>query len=59
MFRKLYNQAESNERWLDMANLGINFLRKYAVNNGERAYFALNEQGKPLWKQRKIIEFRF
>src|SRR5699024_10682813 len=55
MFSKFYNQIEPNLRWLNMAKLGVDFLREHAITDDGRVYFALNEQGAPLWRQRKIF----
>lgn len=55
MFSKLYNSVESNERWLELAELGINFLDAHAIRDDHRVYFSLNREGKPLWMQRKIF----
>lgn len=55
MFSKLYNTVEPKDRWLEMATLGINFLRNHAITEDGRVYFALNEKGQPLWRQRKIF----
>jgi N-acylglucosamine 2-epimerase len=54
MFSKLYNQYDSKTEWLEIAGLGINFLREHAVGM-TNAYFSLNEKGKPVWIQRKIF----
>lgn len=55
MFSKLYNTVEPNDRWLNIAELGINFLREHAPQKDGRLYFSVDEQGQPLWQQRKIF----
>jgi N-acylglucosamine 2-epimerase len=55
MFSKLYNQYDSKTEWLEIAELGINFLRKHAVRPDRRLWFSLTENGKPVWIQRKIF----
>jgi len=55
MFSKLFNQFEPKPEWLEIAGLGIDFLRKHAVRQDRRLYFSLNEHGAPKWIQRKIF----
>ncbi len=55
MFSKLYTTVEQRPEWLDLAKLGIDFLRDYAVTNEGRVYFALTAEGKPIYLQRKIF----
>lgn len=55
MFSKLYCQHEAKPEWLTMAKLGIDFLRSHAVQPDKRLWFSLNEEGKPIWIQRKIF----
>jgi N-acylglucosamine 2-epimerase len=55
MFSKLYNEYQAKAEWLDIARMGVNFLRKHAVLPDKRLYFSLTENGKPVWIQRKIF----
>lgn len=55
MFSKFYNKIEPNPKWLEIAKLGVDFLREHAINDDGRVYFAMNEEGQPLWRQRKIF----
>ncbi len=55
MFSKLYNQVEQKDTWLKVAKNGMDFIRKFALNENKRAYFTLNEKGKPIYLQRKIF----
>lgn len=55
MFSKLYNQHQAKPEWLEIARLGIEFLRKHAVRPDKRLWFSLNKEGKPVWIQRKIF----
>lgn len=55
MFSKLFNDVEQNLRWLKIAELGVNFIRDHAIQKNGRVYFSLNEEGEPLWIQRKIF----
>ena len=38
-----------------MAELGMNFLDRYAVRDDQRVFFCCSREGKPLWMQRKIF----
>lgn len=55
MFSKLYNQHDQRAEWVELAALGIEFLRKHALRNDKRLWFSLSEEGKPVWIQRKIF----
>ena len=48
IFSMLYNRVEKKKEWLDMAGLGIDFLKKYGRDNNGDWYFALNRQGEPV-----------
>jgi N-acylglucosamine 2-epimerase len=53
MFSRLYNEYDKNRDYLDIAELGINFLQKYAMDGKGRYYFSLTREGKPWFFQRK------
>ncbi len=55
MFSKLYNTLEARPSWLNMAQLGADFLVRHAMREDGRVYFSLTEDGKPLSLQRKIF----
>lgn len=55
MFSKLYNKAEQKSTWFNIAENGLNFLRKHAVRSDGRLYFSLSKTGSPVWIQRKIF----
>ncbi len=55
MFSKLYRAVEQKPEWLEMARLGIDFLRKHAARSDGRVYFTLTADGKPVYQQRKIF----
>lgn len=56
MFSKLYNAVEQKPEWLDMATLGIEFLRAKAFRpEDKRVYFSMTADGKPVYLQRKIF----
>jgi N-acylglucosamine 2-epimerase len=54
MLSKLYLD-KGDERFLDAARLGAEFLRKHAVGPDGRAYFQLARNGAPVAIQRKIF----
>jgi N-acylglucosamine 2-epimerase len=55
LFSKLYNAVEQNPNWLELAKLGMDFLRKYAAAPTGRVYFSLTADGQPIYQQRKIF----
>lgn len=59
MFSKLYRTVEARPEWLDMANLGMEFLRKHAILDNGQVAFALTADGRPAAVQRKIFSACF
>ncbi len=55
MFSKLYREAETRPGWLDLARLGMVFLRQHAVQSNGQVFFSLAEDGKPIYQQRKTF----
>jgi N-acylglucosamine 2-epimerase len=53
MFSKLYNELDRRPGWLDMAKLGLDFIRRYARDEKGRCYFSLTREGNPSFYQRK------
>ena len=53
MFARLYNEFEQKQEYLDLAKLGVDFIRKYGKDEKGRIYFSLTRQGKPYFYQRK------
>ena len=53
MFSKLYNELERRPEWLDMAKLGVDFIRRNAGDGKSRCYFSLTREGSPAFYQRK------
>ncbi|MHB9035992.1 MAG: AGE family epimerase/isomerase [Armatimonadota bacterium] len=47
MFSELYNKLEQNPRWLELAELGYQFLTRYGRDEQGRYYFALAQDGQP------------
>ncbi|MGF1573551.1 MAG: AGE family epimerase/isomerase [Sumerlaeia bacterium] len=54
MMSKLYN-TYGEQKYLDAAKLGADFLRKYGKTPENRVYFALTQEGKPFFMQRKLF----
>lgn len=53
MYSRLYNEVERRQEWLDMATLGMDFLRANARDGQGRYYFRLEQDGRPSFFQRK------
>ena len=47
-FSMLYNQVEKNKDWLEIAKLGIDFIRKHGMDNEGNFYFSTTKDGQPL-----------
>ena len=47
-FSMLYNRVERKAAWLEMAQLGAEFLKKYGRDDEGNWYFSLTQEGKPL-----------
>lgn len=48
MFSKLYNEVGRNDRWLDIAQNGAQFLNKFGHDGAYNWYFSVTRDGKPL-----------
>ena len=55
MFAALYRTVEPREAWLDVARLGVEFLREHALRPNGQVFFSLTEDGRPIYQQRKIF----
>ena len=53
MFARLYNEFDHNPHYLKIAQLGIDYLQKYARDDQGRYYFSLTSEGEPWFYQRK------
>ncbi|WP_242202083.1 AGE family epimerase/isomerase [Aestuariivivens insulae] len=54
-FSMLYNKVEKNENWLAIAKSGIDFLKKYGMDNNGDFYFSVTDSGQPLVKAYNIF----
>ncbi len=48
LFSLLYNQVEKRKKWLEIAQLGADFLAKNGRDETGNWYFSLNREGNPL-----------
>lgn len=55
LFSKLFNNVEQKPNWLELAKLGMDFLRKQAFTPTGQIYFSLTADGKAIYRQRKIF----
>lgn len=55
LFAKLYRTVEPRPEWIELAGLGIDFLREHAMRPDGRVFFALTRDGRPIYQQRKIF----
>ena len=53
MFSRLYNELEPRSDYLDVAALGLRFIRAHARDPQGRLYFSLTRDGRPAFFQRK------
>ena len=55
MFSTLYRTVEARDAWIEIARLGIEFLREHALRPNGQVFFSLTEDGQPIYQQRKIF----
>jgi N-acylglucosamine 2-epimerase len=55
----LYNTVEKRAEWLELAQHGIDFLRRYGFDSDGRMFFQVTREGKPLRKRRYIFSETF
>jgi N-acylglucosamine 2-epimerase len=54
MFARLHNAVSPERGWLDLAQQGLDFIRRYGRTAEGRVYFSLTRDGRPIHIQRKI-----
>jgi N-acylglucosamine 2-epimerase len=54
MFARLHNEVAQDRGWLDLAQQGLDFIRRYGRAPDGRVYFSLTRDGQPIHIQRKI-----
>ncbi|MHC4914777.1 MAG: AGE family epimerase/isomerase [Planctomycetota bacterium] len=55
LFATLYSTVEKREEWLDAARLGAEFLKRHAFTPDGRCWFALDADGSPAMRPRRIF----
>ncbi len=55
MFSTLYRTVEARDEWLEISQLGVEFLRDHALRPNGQVFFSLTEDGQPIYQQRKIF----
>lgn len=58
-FATLYNTVEPNPDWLDAARRGIQFLRRHGIGPGNKLYFTVTRDGRPLRMRRYVYSESF
>jgi len=53
-FARLHNEVSREDGWLDLAQQGLDFIRRYGRTPEGRVYFSLTRDGRPIHIQRKI-----
>ena len=59
LFAMLYNRVEKQQKWLDCAIQGAEFLKKYGHDGNLNWYFSLDRQGNPLVEPYNIFSYTF
>ena len=50
----LHQTVENNGQWLQYAKIGMDFIDKYCIDENQRAFFSLTQDGRPLQKMENI-----
>ena len=59
MFSKLYNEFGKQNKWLDAARSGYEFINKYCFAKNNHMYFKVTRDGKPLVERRYYFSEAF
>ncbi len=59
MFSTLFNTVEHKKEWLDVAQSGIDFLRRFGADANGKLYFSVTREGKPLRMRRYVYSESF
>lgn len=51
LFARLYNTVEKKPEWLEASCLGVDFLRKHALDEDGQAYYKLSREGAPIYSR--------
>ncbi len=55
----LYNTVEKRDEWLELAQHGIDFIRRYGFDEDGRMFFHVTREGRPIRKRRYIFTETF
>lgn len=59
LLSKLYNDLRKEEKWLELAKHGIDFIKKYGFDKDGRMFYAVTKDGRPLRKRRYLFTETF
>ena len=59
LLARLYNTLEARDEWLELAQHGIAFIRKYGFDNDGRMFYAVEQDGRPIRKRRYLFTETF
>ncbi len=59
LLSKLYNELGKEEKWLELAKHGIDFIKKYGFDKDGRMFYAVTKDGRPLRKRRYLFTETF
>ena len=59
LLAKMYNSLEKREEWLELAQHGVDFIKKYGFDTDGRMFFSVTEEGMPLRKRRYLYTEAF
>jgi len=59
LLSKLFNHLEKNEKWLELAKHGKDFILKYGFDKDGRMFYAVTKDGRPLRKRRYLFTETF
>ena len=54
-FSMLYNNVKNNDRWLEIAKIGIDFIVKHGMDSNGNFYFSTTREGKHLIQPYNIL----
>ena len=55
MFSRLFNEIEKNQKWLNLAKSGYEFLRDHILDEQGRGWFTVSRKGNPVRRRRYLF----
>ena len=55
----LYNTVEPRDEWLELANHGLDFIRRFGFDDDGRMFFHVTREGRPIRKRRYLFTETF